>query len=51
MLKANLKLDTNGIIEEIADHEEVETVIAEERFHGLHVARKLFLNPNLILGL
>lgn len=43
MLKVNLKLDTNGITEEIADHEDVETVIAEERFHGLHVGRQLFL--------
>lgn len=43
MLKANLKLDTNGIIEEIADREYVETVIAEERFHGLPVVKKLFL--------
>jgi len=43
MLKVNLKLDTNGIIEKIADHEDVETVIAEERLHGLHVVKKLFL--------
>lgn len=31
MLKANLRLDTNGIIEEIADYEYVEAATAGER--------------------
>lgn len=51
MLKVSLKLATDGILEETADHEDTETVTAKERLHGLHVAGKLFLKSNLILHL
>lgn len=50
-VKSELEADTDGLIEETADHDDTETVTAREKLHGLHVARKLFLKSNLILHL